>query len=431
MYNNEQVTDKIFGATPLVGWRQENDPERSTVNDELTTSRSGRYFQSAHPLLTLSNIFSIAPKFGDYSYPSWDVAVTYGIGEKVKTGDPSKNYISRVEANTGNDPVTETLQWKEWTIQDQRSEWLSNKTRDYISGVVDDFIEQKHWDKLGKSIIEDRAIFDGTQYQGETIPNESKVVGFEIKTALNMGIVAKLGRIGLEFSEAGDIPIKIYHSSQKDPVHDQTFTIDNAYSMQWFDLDFLLPYLSEFDAGGSWRLEYDQNEINGEAINKAKNWGTNVGYMNGYEYSSWKLWSEFVQFHPYSVPVDQRDDPRERLYEYTTNYGMNLIVSVYCDYTELFVRQESVFINAIIKGVGASMLREIAYNSSARVNLNEGNMNTSKDEILYELEGNSDNNNNGLLKKYTQALEAVKISTQGLSKYCLPCGRKGIKIKTI
>jgi len=48
----------------LVGWEQHYDPQSDLrINDSLTESESGLYFQQAHPLLTLENLKCIAPDF--------------------------------------------------------------------------------------------------------------------------------------------------------------------------------------------------------------------------------------------------------------------------------------------------------------------------------------------------------------------------------
>ena len=46
---------------PLVGWMQDYDPEKY-IENELTQTESGLYYQQAHPLLTLENIRAIMPR---------------------------------------------------------------------------------------------------------------------------------------------------------------------------------------------------------------------------------------------------------------------------------------------------------------------------------------------------------------------------------
>jgi len=209
----------------------------------------------------------------------------------------------------------------------------------------------------------------------------------------------------------------------------KVITITQANTMEWFDLGYEIPYLSVFDAGGSWTLEYDQNEAPGDAINKAKDWSAQPAYRNGFEYSSWKMWSQYLEFHPYTVPVVDRKDPRKRTFLYTSNFGMNLTISVYCDFTGFLTRQKNLFSGSVAKGVGVKMLHEIAMSPNSRINQNESTMNLNKDDILFEIFGNTQGRNTGLQKEYQLAMNAIDIDTQGLSRVCMPCGREGIKWK--
>jgi hypothetical protein len=427
MYTPETIQDAIFGATPLIGWEQEQDPIKAQLDTALTTTTSGRYFQNAHPALTLQNVFSIAPKFEDFTYTAWDSATAYTVGQKVSKG--GKNWVS-ILAGTNQDPeAAESSYWTEWTVGNQKSLWLKNKTRGYILSVMDDFIEQKQWGRVAKSIIEERALFDATQYESDVIESESKVAGFELITALNMGILAKIQKVGLQFTEAGNITLNLYHSSQSSPVETQVLAITEAGSMQWFDLNWNLPYLSTYDSGGSWTIEYVQDDAPGNAINKARDWRNAPSRID--QYDNQKLWSQFLEVYPFTVAVADRKNPSKRAREYTRSFGMNLLVAVYCDYTDFFVRQKSMFQNAIMKGVGIKFLREIAMNPNGRINLGESNMNISREELLYEIDGNTQGRATGLGHEYIQAIKAIQIDTEGLTKYCLPCTRKRAKVKTM
>ena len=435
MYTPQTIQDEFFGATPLVGWRQEQDPALGELDSTLITSTSNRFFQDQHPLLTLKNIFSIAPAFEDFVYNIWVIGTPYVIGNIV-LGSNSSNYIALTD-NVGIDPISNPIDWELWTNDNAKSKWLKEKTRGYILNVMDDYLEQKQWNKTAKSIIENRALFDGSQYADEVTESQGKTAAFELRTASNMGVLARLNRIGLQFTEAGTIDINIYHTSQLAPVFSQTFTITTAKSTQWFDLNFDMPYLSSFDAdgrggvGGSWTIEYNQSNVSGNAVNKAKDWSAAPMYRNGYEFKSWKLWSQFLEVHPFTVPTSNRDDPSKRTYEYTSNFGMNLEVSVFCDYSDFFIRQKQLFSNAISKGVAVKFLKELSINANARVNLGESNINIQKPDIDFEIHGNPQGRKMGLAHEYYQSLEALKIDTNGLSKYCLPCGRKGIKFKSV
>lgn len=425
MYIAETIQNEFFGNTPLIGWRQEYDPDQDKIDEYLTTSTSNRFFQGQHPKLTLKSIFAIAPKFRDFVYPSWVVSEPYEIGDIVSYS--SSNWRAKTQ-NTGVTPI-EGVDWEVYTVGNQKSDWLNNKVRDYCLNVIDDWLEQKHNDKLGKSIIEERAMFDGAQSSSETIENEGKVVGFEIRTSLSLGILAKIMKIGLQFTESGPLTISLYHSSRLTPIQTQILTVDSANDAQFFDVGWDMKYLTEFDSGGAWRVEYEQNSAPGLAINKARDYGELPTYRTGYTFNVWKLWSPYLQFHPFKVDPENRNDPTKREYIYTESFGMNFLLSVGCDYTDFIVRQKSLFNNVMAKGIAVKMLNEILQNANDRVIAST--LNVDKNLLFQDLNGDPKGRKTGLVYEYQKALKALNMNTNGLSRECLKCGRKGVKYKAM
>ena len=58
-------TDKIQNALlHVVGWEQSSyEGDKFRLSNTLTYSESGLFFQNVHPLLTLQNLYNIAPNF--------------------------------------------------------------------------------------------------------------------------------------------------------------------------------------------------------------------------------------------------------------------------------------------------------------------------------------------------------------------------------
>ena len=76
------------------------------------------------------------------------------------------------------------------------------------------------------------------------------------------------------------------------------------------------------------------------------------------------------------------------------------------------------------------MLREFAYNANVRTNRHS--INASRLDILYELDGDSSSmKNSGLNYQLGLAFKAIKLSTSGIDRICLPCKNNGIKYRTI
>ena len=68
MYRLEEIQDALLH---VVGWEQSYDPSKK-IDDELTETESGLYFQGAHPLLTLDNVAAIMPDDWGLQYPEWN-----------------------------------------------------------------------------------------------------------------------------------------------------------------------------------------------------------------------------------------------------------------------------------------------------------------------------------------------------------------------
>lgn len=76
------------------------------------------------------------------------------------------------------------------------------------------------------------------------------------------------------------------------------------------------------------------------------------------------------------------------------------------------------------------MLREFAYNANVRTNRNS--INASKLDILYEIDGDSSSlKKSGLSYQLEVAMNATKLSTEGLDRVCMPCKNNGIKYRTV
>jgi len=59
-------------------------------------------------------------------------------------------------------------------------------------------------------------------------------------------------------------------------------------------------------------------------------------------------------------------------------------------------------------------------------------MSVSKNDILYELDGDSTSlKKSGLGYKLEQVYKSLDVSTRGLDRVCLPCNNGGLKYRTV
>lgn len=424
------------GLLHLWGWRQHYDTSEFTISDSLTESETGQYFQEVHPLVTLSNIKSIAPNFNLITYQDWSILDQYRIGDRVT--DANKNYRAKT-SNIGLAPETNPDEWERF---DPFSEWLEQKTQASILKAIRSFWDDKMSEKTAKNILESKALFNGTGRITDIIQAGTNIVGFELVPIRSNGITLKIEKIGLQMTGQGVVKLYLMHSSQPEVIREIEINKTNNSGMQWFSQDELyLPYIDDsVDAGGSWFLVYNQSDLGSmRAINRNKDWsGKPCTACDSNEYESYKIWSKFLEVHPFKTSqfdLDQDLNPElwdvsTNLYTYTTNWGLNLQITIECDITDIILEQRRAFQNIIGLQVGIDMLREMAYNPS--FNIGRAQQNFSRQEILYELDGDSQGyKRSGLIYNFSKAMEAVKIDTTQMSRICFPCNNKGVKYRTV
>lgn len=427
----------------LVGWQQNYDTSEFTIADSLTQSDTGLYFQQAHPLLTLQNLRSIAPNFDSpkpdvikNEYPTYSITNLYKANDRCSYN--GKTY--RATSETLGDSPDGGSPWEE---HDYFSEWLEDKTVGSILKAVSEYVNRKMSTGGANKLLESKCLFDGAGRLVDTIANQKALAGFEIVPVRGRGVTTKINRIGLQFTKAGAITLYLFHSSSSAPIKTIELTITKPNTMQWFTVaDLYLPYVSDTnDAGGSWYLMYNQSELaeDMKAISKDRDWSKEpCSGCSALEYSNWQAWSRYLEVHPFKVSNFVEDDIlglqlwdiQNNLYTLTTNYGLNLEVTVECDITDYIIAQKGIFKDIIQYQVAVDFLREMAYNPNVRINRNA--LNITKADILYELDGDSTSlKKSGLAYKLDLAHNAIAFNTRGIDRICLPCKTGGIKYRTV
>ena len=422
----------------LIGWEQNYDTSDLKISDALTVSESGLYFQQIHPLLTLQNMSCIAPDFKNITFPEYNSEKEYSKGNVV---DYQGTQYKALQKAQGKQPDIESEYWVETNLF---SEWLESKTKASIQKAIARYCNEKTVEGTNKPLCESRTLFDGTGRLVDTVKNKKNLVGFEIIPVRAKGVTTKINKICLQFTKAGEYTLYLMHSSMDAPVKIIKLNKIRDNSTEWFTVDDLyLPYQSEDnDAGGSWYLCYFQSELpeGSQAIRKNKDWSKEpCGSCSRRELLAWMAWSKYLEIHPFFVNEELINTEDESLhlwdvennqYTYDNNYGLNLEVTVSCDITDFIVEQRMMFQDVIAKQVAVDMLREFAYNSNVRTNRHS--INASRLDILYEVDGDSSSmKKSGLSYQLDMAFKAIKLSTSGIDRVCLPCRNNGIKYRTV
>lgn len=427
----------------VCGWEQSYDPAKA-IDNYMTETESGLYFQGAHPLLTLDNMQAIMPDDWGIQYPVWDALTQWKQNKVVQYGNDTngnKLFWKAKADNVGEEPTEDSLFWSKYNIL---SDFLERMTRNGIATAIQTFTQIKQLDKETRNLLERRTFFDGAGRIRATLQNNHKLVGFEIVPIRAMGVTAKIEKIGLQMTGGtGVVRMYLFHSSQIDPIKtfDLNFTVTNG-GFQWFPLtDCYLPYISDKNnAGGSWFLCYNQDELptGMEAINVSKDWSREpCGTCNIGSVEVWRELTKYLQVTPfmYHAPETFAEYPElwdiaQTLYTRTQNYGLNCEITIGCDLTDFVISQRAIFQTVIQRQVAAIALRTLAMNPNVRVNRNQSN--ASRTDILYELDGNTSGvRPGGLGYDLKKAYEALRIDTQGLDRICLSCNNRGVKYRTV
>lgn len=439
----------------LVGWEQHYNPEY-TIEDELTDSESGLYFQGAHPLVTLENIRAIMPEGWALQYPAYVPGANYYKGDRVRHDG---KYWKAFEDNTGQAPGTAGAPWYSFH---PLSDYCAKLTRDGIATMVQTFIQQKQLNHETRTLLERRTFFDGAARLEAIIDPRGKWCGFEIVPVRAMGVTTKIERIGLQMRGAtGTVRVYLFHSSQAIPA----IWVDCEYTntsggFQWFapKQPLYLPYIWPRDwfvqqdnldmpddaigndAGGAWYLCYNQNKLPDgmRALNVAKDWSSEpCQTCLGGSLDAWKQMTKYLQVSPFctKAPADFDPDHPELFdvgmlsYTNTVNYGMNCEITVGCDLTDFIIEQRHVFATVLQKQVAATVLRTLAMNPDVRVNRNQ--LNVTREGMLYEIDGNPQGRATGLGIDLQAAYKALSLDVAGLDRICLQCNNHGVKYRTV
>lgn len=427
----------------VCGWEQSYDPAKA-IDDNLTQTESGLYFQGAHPLLTLDSMEAIMPDDWGIQYPVWDALTQWKQNKVVQYGNDTngnKLFWKAKADNVGEEPTEDSLFWSKYNIL---SDFLERMTRNGIATAIQTFTQIKQLDKETRNLLERRTFFDGAGRIRATLQNNHKLVGFEIVPVRAMGVTAKIEKIGLQMTGGtGVVRMYLFHSSQIDPIKtlDLNFTVTNG-GFQWFPLtDCYLPYISdENNAGGSWFLCYNQDELPAgmEAINVSKDWSREpCGTCNMGSVEVWRELTKYLQVTPfmYNAPETFAEYPElwdiaYTMYTRTQNYGLNCEITIGCDLTDFIISQRQIFQTVIQRQVAAIALRTLAMNPNVRVNRNQSN--ATRMDILYELDGNTSGvRPGGLGYDLKKSYEALQIDTQGLDRICLACNNRGVRYRTV
>lgn len=369
--------DLLTGIDGLVGWRQNADPDGIQLSG-LNTSTSGLWFNAIHPLLTFNNLASIAPDFSLI--------------------DPSPTAVNTAF-----------------------TAWLSEKTNEGILEAIESWLGAKFKNRTAKNMLAYTRLFNTAPGTTRITSNTGKLVGFEIRPAIDRGVVMKMDQVTVQLQSANLFSLFVFRSDQVDPVLEIPIAYTTPGSAQAFTANL------ELQGGYTYWIVYDQADISGGHINGIYDY---TFYNNGLSFSPQEHYYSAIAFSHATGGTDAAWDIASNAYTFGDNFGLNFDFSARCDYTSFILDQLDIFKRVIQYGVGIHLLREMVFNPTSRVNRHEANI--SREQLLGEIEGDPDAKSNlSLVSTFNAAIEAVQFDETGILNICLPCRKRSTSISSI
>ena len=404
----------------LVGFRESLDAQMPTISDNLKESESGIYVNDIHSLVTIENIYNCIVNTGTIVLPSaWNNGTAYKAGQRVQSGGL---IYEALQDNTNHD-VTEPTYWKD--LGNPLSMYLQDKMNQSAVKLANAIYIQKNLNQQAKSILPDTMLYGGNGNIRNIITGQNRFVGFRIKLK-ELDLSMAIAKIGVQFNAAvTDFPIYLYNSSQAEPVKVWNVTTTSAFSFQWVSLTKqIMSFLSDTsNVGSDFYLGYYEADLAGNmAINNEYTFTTNLcGPCNPVNYQLRKSWGEYVGITPFTVVSDNLNDDRT-LWDVTTNgytdgtnFGLNILASIYCDTTDFFCRNKHGLANAIAFQTAVSIIQDMAFN--ARDNQQSLKLAQSANYAL----NNQDNKTMGLNDQMDKQIKRIDFNYAGSNPKCLPC----------
>lgn len=416
------ITPCLFNT---LSWKNTLDTCEKTLDTSVfnPVSDTGMYYNLNSELLNLANLQAIAPNSDLFTYNAYDVATTYNTGGIVRFD--KLLYKSLTDANTGNDPATDAVNW---VLLYPFSEWLYDFTNTTILRFAQSIVNLKKNSKQSKQLMIDTPVYNGTGNLANVsnyITNQNKFVGWELNTIPNRDVDLRIKKIGLHFVDIQtDLPIYLFNSSQLEPLQIINVSTTTAKSFVWVNIeDILLNYTDDYASGGEFYIGYYQEDVtatnpNAGAINNDKfNFNAPCLSCNRTGRKYWDAFNKFVNVSSFSV-ADGNYTKGElwdnELNQYGSNtFGLNISFTAECTLNNFICENSQMFSKGLLR--------------QAELLLCEYAINTNRTNELAERLANIAGINldaDGLINLQQQVDEEIQASNFDLSDLNSPCATK-------
>jgi len=223
-----------------------------------------------------------------------------------------------------------------------------------------------------------------------TLIPSNKFVGFTI-IPQRKDIACSIPWVELCFDSDKTFNIYLYNSNKPNtPIQTKEVTTVAGESVI-IDLGWIIADDASYK-GGVFRLGYFEEDLDGTKA-----------YKKDYEFSNFKVNSPYFFVEPTYLNHSGSLIDIESELSSTDTFGLNIGMDVYTDYTELLIRNKHLLFPAIQLQMHERVLNLIKY--SSRQN---GQERIAKENIDFELFGNSKLQIDGIVSKLNRAVDQVK-----------------------
>ena len=223
-----------------------------------------------------------------------------------------------------------------------------------------------------------------------TLIPSNKFVGFTI-IPQRKDIACSIPWVELCFDSEKTFNIYLYNSNNPTtPIQTKEVTTAAGESVI-VDLGWIIADDVTYK-GGVFRLGYFEEDLDGAKA-----------YKKDYEFSNFKVNSPYFFIEPIYLNHSEMVIDVESELSSTDTFGLNIGMDIYTDYTELLIRNKHLLFPAIQLQMHERVLNLIKY--SSRQN---GQERIAKENIDFELFGNSKLQIDGIVSKLNRAVDQVK-----------------------
>lgn len=415
--------------TGLVGFNPHYSPTFPQYTEELLESRSGLYI-NAIQLITPDNLTMALPRATANMYPVYDAGKEYKRNAIVRVDDAL--YISSRIAQAGEHPVD----GGPWVATDV----LSARLRFVMDAAVAELINKMvAANKIngGKSIVEATRLYHGAGSINDRVVKMGRFVGYEIVAKQVRDFAVAIRAIGIQSDTPNPtLKIYIYHPSTSEPIKVLTPNFEGSGTFSWAPVADALLLLEDgtHAAGGSFFVGYYENDVAGQMIEREQAWPDyNLCYSqmmaaytcarcNPDNQRAVETWSKNLEVHPFTVAAAELNEERtlwnvyQNVYNYSSNYGLNLDITLGCDLTQFIIRNEMLLADALHKMATVKVLEifttTVEQNPTAEI---------AKLAAAYNLD-NKENHSKGLKSELEKSLAALALDVVDGDSPCAPVG---------